>query len=41
MKHMALPRFWRNYRQLPKEVQELVDKNFALLKTDPHHPSLL
>lgn len=40
MKHIALPRFWQHYQQLPKEVQELADKNFELLKTDPHHPSL-
>lgn len=40
MKHIALPRFWRHYRQLPKEAQELADKNFELLKTNPHHPSL-
>jgi len=40
MRHMMLPRFWRHYRQLPKEVQDLADKNFKLLKTDPYHPSL-
>ncbi len=40
MKHRVLPRFWRHYRQLSKEVQELADKNFELLKSDPHHPSL-
>ncbi len=31
MNHFALPRFWFHYRQLPQEVQELADKNFALL----------
>ena len=40
MKHRTLPRFWRHYRQLPKEIQRLADKNFQLLKADPHHPSL-
>jgi hypothetical protein len=40
MKHLTLPRFWRHYRQLPKDVQELADKNFKLLKADPHHSSL-
>ena len=40
MKHRALPRFWQQYGQLPKEVRELADKNFDLLKSDPHHPSL-
>ena len=38
--HFALPRFWRHYRQLPKPVQELADKNYALLQADPRHPSL-
>ncbi len=40
MKHSTLPCFWRRYRQLPKEVQELADKNYKLLGTDPQHPSL-
>ena len=40
MKPLTLPRFWQHYRQLPKEVQELADKNFKLLKSNPHHPSL-
>ncbi|MFW6028247.1 MAG: hypothetical protein ACOC9Q_01840 [bacterium] len=25
---------------MPKGVQRLADKNFALLKANPHHPSL-
>ena len=40
MNHLALPRFWRHYQQLPPEVQRLADKNYALLKTIPFHPSL-
>lgn len=40
MKHFALPRFWRHYQQLPKDVQKLADKNHNLLKADPRHPSL-
>lgn len=40
MNHIALPRFWRYYALLPKEIQALADKNFELLKTDPRHPSL-
>lgn len=40
MKHWALPRFWRHYERLPKQVQKLADKNFELLKSDPLHPSL-
>lgn len=37
---MTLPRFWQHYRALPRDVQELADKNFQLLKADPRHPSL-
>jgi hypothetical protein len=40
MRHYALPRFWQHYRQLPEEVQQLADKNFAVLQADPQHPSL-
>ena len=40
MRHLTLPRFWQHYQQLPKEVQELADKNYALLKVDPQHASL-
>ena len=40
MNHRTLPRFWEHYRQLPKEIRELADKNFDLLKSNPHHPSL-
>ena len=40
MKHLASPRFWRHYRKLAEAIQKLADKNFELLKADPHHPSL-
>lgn len=40
MKHLTLPRFWRQYQKLPQEVQDLADKSFDLLKSDPYHPSL-
>jgi hypothetical protein len=40
MKHFATPEFWFHYRQLTPEVTQLADKNFALLKQDPQHPSL-
>ena len=40
MRHLTLPHFWRQYRRLPRAVQELADKNFDLLKADPYHPSL-
>ena len=40
MRHFASPAFWDAYEKLPGAVRELADKNFALLKRDPHHPSL-
>ena len=40
MKHVASPRFWALYRSLPAEVQATADKNYALLKDNPRHPSL-
>lgn len=40
MKHRTLPRFWRHYESLPKEIQTLADKNFKLLKSNRYHPSL-
>lgn len=40
MNHRTLPRFWKHYSQLPREAQELADKNFELLKSNPNHPSL-
>ncbi|MFH1901699.1 MAG: hypothetical protein ABIK26_05570 [Candidatus Omnitrophota bacterium] len=40
MKHFANPSFWVCYKQLPASVQNLADKNFELLKTNPKHPSL-
>ncbi len=40
MRHFASPEFWAAYRRLPDSVRALADKNFALLKNDPDHPSL-
>ncbi len=40
MRHFASPAFWDAYQKLPNAVRELADKNYALLKTDPRHPSL-
>jgi hypothetical protein len=40
LNHFASSEFWFHYRQLPDDIQQLADKNFALLKTDPHHPSI-
>jgi len=38
--HRATPRFWHAYDELPREVQQLADGAFALLKRNPRHPSL-
>ena len=32
--------FWAFYEKLPKDIQGLADKNFALLKENPEHSSL-
>lgn len=40
MRHFASPSFWRAYASLPESVRELADKNYALLKENPRHPSL-
>ena len=40
MKHFATPAFWEAYEKLPGAVRELADRNYALLKRDPYHPSL-
>jgi len=40
LRHLASSSFWATYQALPVEIRELADKNFALLESDPHHPSL-
>ena len=40
MRHFASPAFWDAYAKLPQSIRALADKNYALLKQDPHHPSL-
>ena len=40
MKHFTVPSFWKEYAMLPANTQALADKNFALLKVNPKHPSL-
>lgn len=40
MNHFATSDFWYCYRQLPEDVQTLADKNFALLRQNPRHPSV-
>jgi hypothetical protein len=38
--HFASPSFWEAYANLPENVRALADKNYALLKENPWHPSL-
>ena len=40
MRYVASRAFWQAYDRLPAPVRALADNNFALLKADPHHPSL-
>jgi hypothetical protein len=40
VRHFASRAFWEHYEKLPIQIRELADKNYALLKRDPHHPSL-
>lgn len=38
--HRTTEKFWERYANLTTDVRELADKAFALLKTNPRHPSL-
>ena len=40
MIHYASPAFWARYEALPPRIRVLADKNFAILKENPSHPSL-
>ena len=40
MKHVASRAFWDAYGKLPEQIRLLADKNYALLKENPQHPSL-
>jgi hypothetical protein len=40
MRHLALPRFWRHYWQLPGDARKIADWSFELLKADPCRPIL-
>lgn len=40
MKHFTSPQFWKHYNELPHKIRNIADKNFEILKKDPHHPSL-
>jgi hypothetical protein len=38
--HIANPRFWACYRQLPDDIRRLADESYQLLRRNPKHPSL-
>jgi hypothetical protein len=38
--HRTTPRFWKYFENLPESVQDVAEKNFKLLRSDPLHPSL-
>jgi len=40
VRHFTSPAFWESYDKLPGYIQELADKQYKLLKTNPRHPSL-
>jgi hypothetical protein len=40
MIHRANADFWNDYRALPANIRAGPDKQFALLKNNPQHPSL-
>jgi mRNA-degrading endonuclease RelE of RelBE toxin-antitoxin system len=40
MRHLATNSFWAAYQKLPPQIRALADRNFALLKENPRHPSL-
>ena len=40
MNHFASAEFRSAYDSLPADIRTLADRNFALLKIDPRHPSL-
>ncbi len=40
MTHFTTPEFWQFFDGLPEETQRLAEKQFALLKQNPWHPSL-
>jgi len=40
LKHYATSEYWEAFENLPKSVQRLAEKNYALLLDNPSHPSL-
>ena len=40
MIHRANPDFWKDYHALSADIRASANKQFGLLKENPHHPSL-
>jgi hypothetical protein len=40
LSHQASRRFWRHFEALSSELQQLAQENYALLRSNPQHPSL-
>ena len=40
MNHHTSPEFWAAYRELQVTIQKAADSAFALLNSNPRHPSL-
>jgi hypothetical protein len=40
MQHRANAGFWQVYGALPQDIRNRADKQFSLLKSNLHHPSL-
>lgn len=38
--HYTNRKFWLYYEKLPKNIQQIADVSYQLLKTNPQHPSL-
>jgi mRNA-degrading endonuclease RelE of RelBE toxin-antitoxin system len=38
--HRTLADFWKDYEALPADIRDRADKQFALLRENPRHPSL-
>ena len=40
MRSFTCPRFWREFRALPEDVQRQARKSYSYFKDNPRHPSL-
>lgn len=40
MNSFCTPRFWSGYEALPAPARQAADKNYALWRQNPQHPSL-